>query len=171
MFERYSPAARELVPLACREAAARGADVVAPEHLLLALGAVEGSARVLADLGLGPWDVREALDDEEAAALARLGISLHDVREHVEASFGAGVWAAPPLRRPKLKLATSTKQVLKLAPREAAALGHRRVRPEHVLLALTCPNGRTRSLLIGLGVAPQELRERALDELATPERC
>ena len=166
MFERYSPAAKKVVPLACREAASRGTDVVAPEHLLLALTALDESAQVLEDVGLGAFELRDALDAQDAEDLAHIGISLDNIREQVEASFGADVWArsAPPAR--KMRFSGATKQVLELTAREASALGHKRIRAAHVVLALTCANGPTRSLLVELGVSPSELRQRALAELA-----
>ena len=165
MLARYTKSAREVVPAAYREAAALGADVVGPEHLLLALSRIEGAARVLAEVGVRREELQEALEAEDTAALAHIGISLHDVREHLEASFGENVWdRRPPVPR-KLGFAGSTKKILQLAAREAASLGHRRVRPEHVLLAATCRNGRARALLEALDVSPDDVRERARAEL------
>ena len=171
VFQRYSPAARKVIPLACREAASRGADVVAPEHLLLALSAVDESAPVLADVGLGPFELRDALDAQDANDLARVGISLDDVREQLEASFGRDVWDRPPRAKRKLRFSGATKQVLELTAREAAALGHRRIRAAHVLLAFAAANGPTRALLADLDVSPRELRERALVELRWTGGC
>ena len=171
VFQRYSPAARKVIPLACREAASRGAEVVAPEHLLLALSAVDESAPVLAYIGLGPVELREALDAQEANDLARIGISLDDVREQIEASFGVDVWDRPSPPKRRLRFSGATKQVLELTAREAAALGHTRIRAEHVLLAFAAANGPTRALLADLDVSPRELRERALGELRWTSGC
>ena len=171
MFERYSPAARKVAPLARREAASRGAEVVAPEHLLLALSALDESAPVLEDVGLGPSELRDALDAQDADDLARVGISLDDVREQLEASFGSGVWERPPPPKRKLRFSGAAKHVLELTPREAAALGHRRIRAPHVLLAFTSANGPTGALLEELGVASDELRQRALAELRWTGGC
>ena len=171
MFPRYSPAARQVIPLACREAASRGAEVVAPEHLLLALSALDESAPVLEDVGLGPFELREALDAQDAHDLARVGISLADVREQLEASFGADVWDRPSPPKRKLRFSGATKQVLELTAREASALGHRRTRAAHVLLAFASANGPTRALLEDLDVSPRELRERALVELRRTGGC
>ena len=166
MLERYTNAARKVVPLACREAAARGASLVGPEHLLLALAGLEGSAQVLEESGVESRELHEALDAEEARALAYVGISLADVKEQVEENFGSEVWNTPPPSRRKLSYASSTKTVLKLVRHEAAALADSRIRPEHLLLAITCASAGTHSLLIDLGVSPAELRERTLAALA-----
>ena len=170
MLERYTKEARNVVPLACREAASRGAAVVGPEHLVLAL-TFTSSGPILASAGVTRDDVRAALEDEEEEALARMGISLAAVREHIEATFGADAWHEPAPPRRKLDFCEATQEVLDLARREASTLGHRRIRPEHVVLALTAPGGRATARLVALGVSPLELRDRVFQSLAARGRC
>ena len=144
---RVRPAAHELVlsPAATRalaraqdEALALRHDAVRPEHILLGLLGEPGlAARVLGSLEISAEVVRAELSALVPPA-------------------GAIPAAQPPLT-------TRAKRALDLARREARALGHDSVRPEHVLLGLfreqagTPAFKRVRGELLHMLSSPDEL--------------
>ena len=144
---RVRPAAHELVlsPTATRalaraqdEALALRHDAVRPEHILLGLLGEPGlAARVLGSLEISAEVVRAELSALVPPA-------------------GAIPAAQPPLT-------TRAKRALDLARREARALGHDSVRPEHVLLGLfreqagTPAFKRVRGELLHMLSSPDEL--------------
>lgn len=67
-----------LVPRAAAAAAARGAPAVEAEHLLLAMaaGRFGRATQALQDLGLSPATTGAALDREQTAALALVGVDV-----------------------------------------------------------------------------------------------
>jgi ATP-dependent Clp protease ATP-binding subunit ClpA len=165
MFERFTEPAREVMDLACQEADRLRHDYVGPEHVLaglarqpgtrtsgilrasgLAADAVRGGLDRLVDQGLlpGPWC-------SKADLLRTLGIDLDAVGQAMEESFGAEAVQAASRRalgRSRLRedrvicaspltgKAMVAKRALHLASREAGALGHHGIGPEHLLLGV-----------------------------------
>ena len=150
MFERFTRDARSVVEAAAREASALGHSWIGTEHLLLALFAEDSVARrvllaaeVRKDDLLGEYRGLAGCDASsdrrpDPDALAAVGIDLDEVRRRAEEAFGTGAleetsaWrgGGAPRWTPKAKKA------LQLAVRDAMALGHRHIGPEHVLLGL-----------------------------------
>jgi len=180
MFERFTASARHVVEGAQGQARQLRAPYIGTEHLLLALlepGAGIAHA-VLLEAGASPDRVREdihrligtapgVLTDEDAAALRTIGIDLQAVLERIQASLGADALAPPPapdsrygfLRcrpsiRPPRRFGPRAKRVLELSLREALALRHNHIGPEHILLGL---------LREGSGVAARVLLDAGLD--------
>lgn len=180
MFERFTASARHVVEGAQGQARQLRAPYIGTEHLLLALlepgaGVSQG---VLHEAGVNADRVREdihrvvgtplgVLTDEDAAALRTIGIDLHAVLERSEASLGPDALASPPApdpcrgllrRRPSIgpspRFGPRAKKVLELSLREALALRHNHIGPEHILLGL---------LREGRGVAAQVLTDAGLD--------
>jgi ATP-dependent Clp protease ATP-binding subunit ClpA len=103
MFERFTPAAREVVVRAQHEARSFGHPWLGTEHLLLGVLAHDGrpASDVLGEVGVTLDRARQALGEicpsdaqvlrpGDAQALRTLGINLDEVRRHAEASFGHG---------------------------------------------------------------------------------
>ncbi len=112
MFERFTPAARQVVVRAQDEARAFGHPWLGTEHLLLGVLAEPGApgVSVLTDFGvtldtgraaLGQLVGTGGLGESDADALRTLGIDLDEVRRRVEASFGPGALDHPPRRQPR----------------------------------------------------------------------
>jgi ATP-dependent Clp protease ATP-binding subunit ClpA len=112
MFERFTPAARQVVVRAQDEARAFGHPWLGTEHLLLGVLAEPQApgVSVLSDLGVTVDTGRAALrqlvglgrgglGESDADALRTLGIDLDEVRRRVEASFGPGALDHPPHAR------------------------------------------------------------------------
>jgi ATP-dependent Clp protease ATP-binding subunit ClpA len=108
MFERFTPAARQVVVRAQEEARTFRHPWLGTEHLLLGVLAEPQApgVSVLADLGvtldrgraaLGQMVGNGGLSATDAAALRTLGIDLDEVRSRVEASFGPGALDYPSL--------------------------------------------------------------------------
>ena len=106
MFERFTPAARQVVVCAQEEARTFGHPWLGTEHLLLGVLAEPQApgVSVLADLGVTMDTGRAALrqlvgrgglSESDAEALRTLGIDLDEVRRRVEASFGPGALDYP----------------------------------------------------------------------------
>ena len=145
MFERFTKRAQEAVHGAVVIAQDEEAFEVRPEHMLASMLADEGSlaVRVLGDLGAAPEALRAALHarrrryadglgDEDAEALATLGIDLEEVLRRVDHErVGGG-----RNRRRHRRFAKSSKKTLELSLREAISLGHNYIGTEHILLAL-----------------------------------
>ncbi len=114
MFERFTPAARQVVVRAQDEARAFGHPWLGTEHLLLGVLAEPQApgVGVLTDLGVTVDTARAALrrlvglgrgglGESDADALRTLGIDLDEVRRRVEASFGPGALDHVPRRPPR----------------------------------------------------------------------
>jgi ATP-dependent Clp protease ATP-binding subunit ClpA len=117
MFERFTPAARQVVVRAQKEARAFGHPWLGTEHLLLGVLAQPDAPGVRALTGLGVTldTARAALSqvvgkggpsesESDAEALRTLGIDLDEVRRRVEASFGPGALDHPPRRHGRRRL-------------------------------------------------------------------
>jgi ATP-dependent Clp protease ATP-binding subunit ClpA len=150
VFERFTGRARAVVRWAQAEATGLGHGWVGTEHLLLGLfgdpevGDLLGSvgvhrAAVLEDLEAILEETEEPrLVRPDADALRSVGIDLDAIRYHVEDAFGPGALEATTAwrRSRDVRFCRRSKKVLELALREAIALGHRRLEPEHILLAI-----------------------------------
>ena len=170
MFERFTRPARELVERAQAIAQESRASQVRPEHLFAALLWDDDSlaVRLLVDQGAtserlhAELDQRRAryvdgLDDEDAAALASIGIDLEEVARRLDDDD----LAAP--RREALpthvRFSRPSKKVLELALREAISLKHNYIGTEHVLLGLVREGDViVRDTLTAAGVDPTSLR-------------
>jgi ATP-dependent Clp protease ATP-binding subunit ClpA len=169
LFGRFTDQAHRVLDLAQEEAERAGHRYLGPEHVLLGLLAEgqSGAAWVLrvhgvdlaaarAALGrLGNRGVVPAPRPSDVELLSSLGIDLDAVRHQTEQSFGfhavgEATWRVTrrrwwrggrvvwtPLCGPPLV----AKRALQLASEQAQALGHREVRPEHLLLAV-CEDAR-----------------------------
>ncbi|HJP65559.1 MAG TPA: Clp protease N-terminal domain-containing protein [Actinomycetota bacterium] len=159
------------------------------EHLLLGLlhGHDDVAARALDLLGIRSDDVRSdvirligtgaepALDDADAEALRSLGIDLDEVRRRVEDSFGPGALDRPlprgrgrcdPLPGGRVPFTPRSKKVLELSVREARALGHGSIGPEHILLGLgRTQDGVAAEILAARGATAPRVRAAVLAEL------
>ena len=143
MFERFTKRARRVVEQGADVAAEARASHVRPEHLFVAL--VEEpdnlAVRVLTDLGAPPDRLRATLEerrsryldglgDEDAEALATIGIDLHEVLRRIGRGSGEG------RKRGRPKFSRESKKALELSLREAIALRHNYIGTEHILLGL-----------------------------------
>ncbi len=188
MFERFTDKARTAVIVAKAEASERG-DQIRPVYLLHALAAGEGvAARALAGLGVDADAIERRLDraaplrrppggeeaGEDADALASIGINLDEIRRRVEENFGPGALdqaPAPVQGTWRITMTREAKQSVELAAREARALRHGYVGPEHLLLGLIGaaernPRGDfSPQTLRDLGIDPARARQQVLDEL------
>lgn len=138
MFDRFTEGARKLMGLARREAARLKHDYIGPEHMLLGLLRVDGSAA---------GEILVALD-LTAARVAR----------EVEAIVEPG--DAPVKERKQFPFTPRAKRVLERALVESTAFGHDYVGTEHLLLALVLEEesiaGRA---LTRLGLRPDFVRK------------
>ncbi len=173
MFERFTRPARELVERAQEIAKESRASQVRPEHLFTALlwDGDSLAVRLLVDQGGTPerlhaeLDKRRAryvdgLDDEDASALASIGIDLAEVARRLEDS------APEPQRsrRSHVRFSRSSKKVLELALREAVSLKHNYIGTEHVLLGLVREGDViVRDTLTAAGVDTTSLRSAVAD--------
>jgi ATP-dependent Clp protease ATP-binding subunit ClpA len=143
MFERFTKRARTVVQEA-RAHAERSSGEVRPEHLLLALLEQRGcvATQVLASLGAPPDDLRaelerhiarygDGLDEDDAEALAGIGIDLEQVTARIEVQLG-GLHR----RGGRVGFSRAGRKVLELSLREAMALQHHYIGTEHLLLGL-----------------------------------
>jgi len=192
MFERFTPAAREVVVRAKQEARTFGHPWLGTEHLLLGVLAQPDAPGVsaLTELGITLDACRAALGQvvgrlvPDADALRTLGIDLAAVRRRAEASFGPGALDHPPRpagrrrllwrrarREPQevtghLRFLPRAKRALERARRDALALGDTQVGVEHVLLGLLDPKGNMAvELLRRLGAESEVVRVHVLADL------
>ena len=143
MFERFTKPARRAVERAAEIADTVQARHVHPEHLLVALldDADNLAVQVLTDLGATPDRLREELEqrrsryldglgDEDAEALATIGIDLHEVLRRIGRGSGES------RKRGRPRFSRGSKKALELSLREAIALRHNYIGTEHILLGL-----------------------------------
>lgn len=184
MFERFTKAARDVVVAAQHEASMLRQGHVGTEHLLLGILGVDAgpSERALHALGITSDEVRSdiqrmhepGLGEHDADALRSIGIDLDEVRRRVEESFGEGALGVPaggPRRRDSprghVPITPRAKRVLELSLREAMALGHRHIGPEHVLLGIVREGrGLAVRIMAQHGVRQAGVRAAVLAELA-----
>jgi len=195
MFERFTDKARKVVSLAMANAKEHGDDQIRLAHMLYGLAAADGvAARALTALGVDAAAIEreigrtsgtrpgaigsgdEATDDAEA--LAAIGIDLDEIRRRIEEGFGPGALGRVPLtpRGPlnwtgRLPLNDQAKLALALSLKQARALHHNYIGTEHLLLGVLrvaerYPRGDFAAVTLpGLGLDPDTLRRRVLDEL------
>lgn len=144
MFERFTARARRVLVLAQQEALRLNHSFIGTEHVLLGL------------LGEGDGD------GVTAGVFSDLGISLDDARHTVEGKVGrrsGEPTGAPPFTR-------RAKRVLEASLREALALRHQYIGPEHLLLGLvSVSDGVAVEVLIDLGIEPGRVRTSILEKL------
>ena len=173
MFERFTCEARAVVEGAVREASDLGHGWIGTEHLLLALFAEDSVARrvllasdVRKDDLLDEYRGLEGCDAgnlrrPDPDALAAVGIDLDEVRRRAEEAFGVGALEETSAWRGRgaPRWTPRAKKALQLAVRDAVALGHRHIGPEHVLLGLAWVHeGLAARLLARRGLRLAELR-------------
>ncbi len=140
--ERFTARARRVLDAAQQEALQLKHGYLGTEHLLLGLLAVS--------------------DGPAAKVLDRLEVSAVAVRGGVERIVGAGSHPVVP----PLALSRRTKKVLELSFREAKALDHSQIGPEHLLLALVREGeGVAAQILTELGVSAARVRQEVSDQL------
>ncbi len=169
MFERFTQRAREMVERSVEIANESRASEVRPEHLLAALLWDTDclAVRVLADAGAdldrvhAELDRRrsryvDGLDEEDAAALASIGIDLAEVVDRL----GEPPRGGRRFGRPRKKFSRPAKKVLELSLREAIALRHNYIGTEHVLLGLVRQDDVTvREAILAGGTRTDGLRD------------
>jgi ATP-dependent Clp protease ATP-binding subunit ClpA len=173
MLERFTASARSVVTQAQEEARDLGHTAVGPEHLLLALARAPRPAspdmayETLDIAGLDHDRVRDRviqiggspvklLSDEDASALATIGIDFEAVLERVEGSFGPGAFAPKPGH---VRFSKDGKTVLSLAVREAIRLKSKYIGTEHLLLGLLRRRiGIAGEILVHAGTDPADMR-------------
>ena len=136
MFERFTEPARQVVVLAQDEARALKHNHIGTEHLLLGL----------------------LRSDENAArdALSSLGVRLEEVRGQVVRIVGFG--NEHPLGQ--IPFTPRGKKVLELSLREAKALDHNYIGPEHILLGLAREDdGVAARMLLDAGIDSDSIRQ------------
>ena len=152
MFEGFTQQTRMVVIQAQSEASQLGDDQIGAEHLLLAaLDDGEGtSARVFDSLGLGHGSLLQALpvgQDQKRRSRRQL-------RHEGGAPF-----------------TTAARQVLETARRASHSRDDRRIRPEHLVLAiLDLPEGRAARALAALDAQPQVVKGRLLEAMSDRPR-
>jgi len=141
---------RSALALAQEEARGAGVSEVAPAHLLLGL-LREGVAIRVHD----PRGVERPGPSEDA-----MRRSIERLRAHIRRSGGGpGVEIAPG----RLPYTAAAAGALETALAEALALGHRRIEPEHLMIALAQdPSPVVTQLFTGLGADLASLRRAAL---------
>lgn len=142
MFARFGPQARRVIELAEDHARALWRPAVGPQHLLLALLAVDDSG-----------------------AFVRSGLCFDDVRGRMlEASTGDAPAGKPGQESRYLPL--RLRSVFGDAFRHAAVLGSREVKPLHLALALVDPpSGEIAHVLRHLEVKAEAVRDAVLEAL------
>lgn len=141
MFERFAPAAVEVITVAQNESCRMGHEFLGTEQLLLGL-----------------LMQREGI---AAEVLMSLGIKAADVRQEVKKTVGGTGFASPAL-----PFTPRAKRVLELSLQEATELGHEVIDTEHILLGLVQEgNGGAIAALKNLQIDPQEVRDRVIQRL------
>lgn len=188
MFERFTQAARQAVKQAQQEAAHLGDRRIAAEHVLLGVLAEPDSPAtcVLRGLGVDSAVVATAMRErgvDDAQALRSIGVDLDAVRSRIESAFGPGALDMPQRRRswwsrrrspdpsgPSVRghipFSQPAKRALEQSLRQAIALKHNYIAPEHVVLGLIATDHEPASLLLRrLGVDLDVVRDRLRTEL------
>jgi len=137
LFERFTEAARQVVVCAQQEARDLKHGHIGTEHELLGLLWVN--------------------DGPTADVLGSLGITLEHARDQAVRIVGPGERVAPD----QIPFTPRAKKVLELSLREALALGHNHIGPEHLLLGLLTDNGGTANRILDeAGADPESIRSQ-----------
>jgi ATP-dependent Clp protease ATP-binding subunit ClpA len=186
MFERFTRGARDVIVRAQVEARYLGDGQIGTEHLLLGVLASTGAAAsALEESGLDLSVVRATVPviarktsftgEPDPDALATIGIDIDEIRRSVEEAFGPGALESTKAakaragRRPRrhIPFSAHAKQALEYALREALALKHREIGPEHLLLgALRNSEATASAVLREAGADPAEVRRALLARMA-----
>ena len=135
MFEKFSDRARRVIVLAQEEARMLNHNYIGTEHLLLGL-IHEGNGSAV-------------------RALESLGISLEDVRQHVEEMVPRGQHELTG----HIPFKPQAKKALELSLRESQQLGHDYIGTEHILLGLIREGeGVAAQVLVALGADLNRVR-------------
>jgi len=197
MFERFTDRARTVVLAAKTKAQERGDDEIHLVHMLYGLAASDGvAARALTALGVDAAAIERELGragaaggapgggaadegDDDAEALAAIGIDLDEIRRRIEESFGPGALQRVPLT-PKgplnwtggrFRIDDQAKLSLALSIREARAMRHSYIGTEHLLLGVLraakhSPHGEFAAVTLpDLGLDLATAHDRALTEV------
>lgn len=147
MFDRFTDRARRVVTLAQDEARLLRRDHVGTEHLLVAVARLD--------------------DDLAAAVLHAHGLTGEAARGEVARIVGIGDADA----QGELPFTAPAREALDAALREALELGHARIEPAHLLLAvLRQRDAVARRVLATVGAHPPQLRTELVDRLAGERR-
>ncbi len=136
--DRFTERARRVLMLAQEEAKRLDDSYIGPEHLLLGLVSEERgvAARVLRDIGVKPFQVRRAIEENSRGA-------------------GNRVRHQPPGLTPR------TKRVIQQAVDEARRMNHQYIGTEHLLLGLIGEGGGMAiEVLKGLGADLDDIRAK-----------
>lgn len=137
MFERFTDDSRRVIEIAQEEAVLMQHGHIGTEHLLVGL----------------------ATEPEVVA----LGLDRERARGEVVKTVGLGE------KHPKsrhIPFTAAAKEAMQTALREAMGLGHRQIRPGHLLLAvLKQRDGVARRVLVAAGAVPSELRATIIERL------
>lgn len=162
MLERFVREARDAVAAAREEARAAGSATVEAEHVLLALAAPRSglAGEVLAAAGLGPRELRAALDAEWERSLRAAGVTM-------------AVPPPPAIPAPRTpRWGASAKGALERSLVAAQARGDRRIGSGQVLLGvLGAREGTVPRALAGAGIPPAELAARTSAALDAARRA
>lgn len=181
IFVGYRKDALRTLEVARLEAEALNHNYVGTEHLLLALTVEDfGIAtnalheRGITEVALKKQVAREnsgapeGFSARDAGALATFGIDLDEVRRRVEQTFGPFALDSPPPCPTGTPISEKAMQALRATPQLARRLGHRKVAPEHLLLALMDDEGTLATRLVRrLGTTPNDLRDRTLTAITS----
>jgi len=146
MFDRFDDDARALMDDARRAAHKHGHEVVAPEHVLLAM------------LERPRCAARRLLEDMNVSTLA--------LRAELVEHLRPGTSQANSVPLP---FSSRTKQVLEATLEEASLLGHEGIGTGELLLAIARIDGPAREALRATGIEATMLRARAVERLGGNE--
>jgi ATP-dependent Clp protease ATP-binding subunit ClpA len=186
MFERFTRGARDVIVRAQIEARYLGDGHIGTEHLLLGVLAFAGpAASALEESGLSlsvaraivPTIARKTsfTGEPDPEALATIGIDIEEIRRSVEEAFGPGALESTKAAKARagrrhrrhIPFSAHAKQALENALREALALKHREIGPEHLLLgALRNPKATACAVLHEAGADPAAVRRALLARMA-----
>jgi ClpA/ClpB-like protein len=139
LFTRLTPAGRDVIVQAQKEAGGLRHNYLGTEHLLLGL-----------------FHQRHGI---AALVLGDLGLTIDGVRGEVRKRIGEGSEAVTG----RIPFTPRAKKVLELALREARHLGHDPIDTEHLLLGLVRePDGVAAQILRDAGVRPHQVRSRVM---------
>ena len=138
MFDRYTEKARRTIFFARYEASNFGSRFIETEHLLLGI--------LREERGLAKWFPGQKNAETEIRA---------EIKERL-------VQGDPIAVSVEVPLSLECKQVLNLAGDSAEKLGHRRVEPEHLLIAiLRIEKSTAAQILLARGIKPEPIEELA----------
>jgi len=139
MFERFTPAAREIVVVALEEARMMRHARIGTEHLLVAVA--------------------------EHPAIGVLGLTRERARAEVVRTVGLGETYVEG----QLPFTPAAQDALDASLHEAMRLGHERVEPGHVVLGLLRQrDGVALRVIAAAGGAPRDIRDAVIRELTQP---